>query len=671
VILHLGALCVLVLGGLAALALGHRPQLAIAAATGSAVLGGALGLASAIAVLVGEPVATVALPWSAPHAALSIGLDPLSAFFEAALFALTIPAVLFGATYMRPHLGRRRALPAFLFFQNLLIASIALVFSARQAVLFLVAWEVMAVASFLLVTFEHEDEEVRDAGFVYLVASHLGTAFLFALFMLLGREAGSFDFGAFAALRASPASSAVPAALLFGLALVGFGTKAGLVPLHVWLPEAHPAAPSHVSALLSGVMIKTGLYGIVRVLLWLPPAPVGFGIVLAVVGLGGALGAITLALGQRDLKRALAYSSVENVGIIALAMGLGVAAEAHGDRLVAALAWSGALLHVWNHTMMKGLAFMGAGAIAHAAHTRDVERMGGLLARLPRTGALLLVGLAALSALPPLNGFASEWLIYMGLLQTATSAPGGFSLLGWLAMATLALVGGVAAIAFARVGGLALLGSPRSPGAEKALEPPPGMWGPLAALAAACALLGLFPDLALRIALPAIAQASGTEYRALADRLAPALHAMALPMRGGAACLVALAVGLALLARRARAGREVTASETWGCGYSRPTARMQYTGASFGQLFLSGLAPRAFQPGGRIVPPVGVLPGRATARFELRDPARARLFDPLFRAIAERANRMRSYQAQRLNLQLLFTLATLVVLVALLVLRAP
>jgi len=669
--LHLGALSVLLAGALAALALARRPQLALAAATGSAVLGSTLGLVSAIAVLLGRPGATVTLPWSAPHAAFSVGLDPLSAFFETALFALAIPAALFGATYMRPHLERRRALPAFLFFQNLLLASMALVFSARQAVLFLVAWEVMAVASFLLVTFEHEDAEVRGAGFVYLVASHLGTAFLFALFVLLGRDAGSFDFGAFAALRTSPAAHAAPAALLFGLALVGFGTKAGLVPLHVWLPEAHPAAPSHVSALLSGVMIKTGLYGIVRVLLWLPPAPAGFGMVLAVVGLGGALVAITLAIGQRDIKRALAYSSVENVGIITLAIGLALAAEAHGERTVAALAWSGALLHVWNHAMMKGLAFMGAGAIAHAAHTRDLERMGGLLARLPRTAVFLLVGLAALSALPPLNGFASEWLVYLGLIQTAASAPGGFSLLGWLAVAVLALVGGIAAAGFARLAGIALLGAPRSPGAEAAHEPSPGLWRPLAALAATCAFLGLFPDLALRLALPAIAQAAGTAPAALAARLGPAVRAIALPLRTGSAVLVVLAGGLALLARRARRGREITTSETWGCGYSRPTARMQYTGTGFGQLLLSSLAPRPFQPRGRIVPPKGVLPGRATARFELRDPARARIFDPLFRAIAQRANRMRSYQAQRLNLQLLFTLATLLVLVALLALRAP
>ncbi|HEX8908022.1 MAG TPA: proton-conducting transporter membrane subunit, partial [Anaeromyxobacteraceae bacterium] len=492
-ILHLAALGLLVGGGLAALALARWPALALRVATAAAVTGSALGLVSAAGAL-GGGEQVFARPWTAPLAAFRVGLDPLSAFFEVALFALAIPAVLYGATYMRPHLGRR-GLPAFLLFQNLLIAAMALVFSARQAVLFLVAWEVMAVASFLLVVFEHDDPEVRGAGLVYLIASHLGTAFLFALFVLLGRQAGSFDFEAFAHLRAS---SGAPAALLFALAVIGFGTKAGLVPLHVWLPEAHPAAPSHISALLSGVMIKTGVYGIVRVLLWLAPAPAGFGLVLACVGLGGALMAITLALGQRDLKRALAYSSVENVGIIMLAVGLAVAAGARGEPVVAVVAWAGALLHVWNHAFMKGLAFMGAGAVAHAAHGRDLERMGGLLARLPRTASLFLLGLAALAALPPLNGFSSEWLVYLGLLRTAATSPGGASIVAWAAVATLAFVGGIAAIVFARLGGIALLGAPRSPEAAAANEPSVGLWAPLGALAAACAALGLFPDLALR-----------------------------------------------------------------------------------------------------------------------------------------------------------------------------
>ncbi|GEJ56896.1 proton-conducting transporter transmembrane domain-containing protein [Anaeromyxobacter diazotrophicus] len=663
--LHLAALALLLLGGLAALALGRWPALALRAGTASAVAGSALGLAAALAALAGGGEQLFTLPWTAPLAAFRVGLDPLSAFFEVALFALAIPAAIFGHAYMRPHLGRR-GLPGFLFFQNLLLAAMALVFSARQAVLFLVAWEVMAAASFLLVVFEHEDAEVRGAGLVYLVASHLGTAFLFALFVLLGRQAGSFDFEAFAAARG--AGPAVPAALLFALAVVGFGTKAGLVPLHVWLPEAHPAAPSHISALLSGVMIKTGVYGILRALLWLAPAPAGFGLVLGGVGLAGALAAITLALGQRDVKRVLAYSSVENVGIIALGVGLAVAAGARGEPAVAALAWAGALLHVWNHAFMKGLAFMGAGAVAHAAHGRDLERMGGLLARLPRTASLFLLGLAALAALPPLNGFSSEWLVYLGLLRTAATAPGGASIVAWVAVATLAFVGGVAALAFARLGGIALLGEPRSPEAAAAHEPSRGLWAPLAALAALCAALGLFPDLALRLAAPALAQVGGAR---AAAHLAPAVHALAVPVRLGFAALLLVAGALALFARRARRGRPVAASETWGCGFTRPSPRVQYTGASFGQLFLSGLAPRLLQPRGRVVPPKGVLPARASARFEARDPARTRLFDPLFRAFGDRASRLRRYQAQRLNLQLVYTVATLLAFAALLVLRAP
>jgi hydrogenase-4 component B len=666
VTLHLAALAVLAAGGTAALVLGRRPSWALAAGTGSALIGSALGLVSAVASLVGGTSRTLSLPWSALNAAFTVGVDPLSAFFEVALFALAIPAVLFGASYMRPHL-HRRSFPIFLFSQNGLIAAIALVFSARQAVLFLVAWETMALTSFLLVAFEHDQADVRSAGFVYLVASHLGTAFLFALFVLLGRATGSLDFGSFAALRSAPS---VPAILLLVLAVVGFGTKAGLVPLHVWLPEAHPAAPSHVSALLSGIMIKTGIYGILRVLLWLPPPPAEFGLALAVIGLVGALAAITLALGQRDLKRALAYSSVENVGILTLGVGVALAAAASGRPGIAALAWAGALLHVWNHALMKGLAFMGAGALVHASHTRDLEHMGGLLQRLPRTAGALLVGLAALAALPPLSGFASEWLVYLGLLQVAVTSPGGTSLLGWLAVATLALVGGVAAVAFARIAGVALLGAPRSREAEEAREPGPGFWVPLAALAGVVVLLGVFPDLALRLARPALAQVSGSSGGALPPSVGSALDAFA-PVRLAAVTLLSIAVLLAYLARRARGRRQVTAGETWGCGYARPTSRMQYTASSFGQAFLSGLAPRMLQPRGRIVPPRGVLPRGASARFEVRDPARARLFDPLFRAIGDRASRLRRYQADRLNLQLVYTVATLLGLAVFLIVHRP
>ena len=666
--LFLAAVVVLLGGGVAALASSRRPQRALALATGSGVLGSLLGLVSAVSALASGADVTRTLPWSALNASFSVGLDPLTAFFEVALFAVAIPAVLFGAAYMRPHLARR-SLPSFLFFQNALLASIALVFAARQAVLFLVAWEGMALTSFFLVSFEHDDPEVRSAGLVYLVASHIGTAFLFGLFVLLARPAGSFEFATFA--LAGAAAGPAMASILLVLAVVGFGTKAGLVPLHVWLPEAHPAAPSHISALLSAVMIKTGVYGILRVLQWLPPPPAPVGLVLAGIGLLGAAGAVILALGQRDLKRVLAYSSIENIGLVVLAVGVALAAGAQGHPRLAVLAWGAAFLHVWNHAAMKGLAFMGAGALAHGAGTRNLERMGGLLRTLPITGGLLLVALAALAALPPLSGFASEWLIYVGLLRAAVASPGGLSLLAWMAVAMLAFVGGIAAIVFARLAGIALLGAPRSAEAAHAHEAGPGMWGPLAGLAGAVILLGIFPDQALRLALPAVTQVSGQPTAFVEVALQPAIDAMAFPLRAGALLLLAIIGTLVLVTRRARARGPVVASDTWGCGYSRPSARMQYTASSFAQAFLSGLAPRAFQPRGRVVPPRGVLPRAvASVRFEITDPARTWLFDPVFRAIGDRASRIRRYQADRLNLQLVYTVVTLLALALFLVLHA-
>ena len=660
-ILYLAAILTLLSGAVAALVTARRPGLALWIGSAGAVTGSSLGLVAVLPFLLGHPSAELRLPWSEPLGAFHLRLDPLAAFFQVALFAIAIPASLYGAGYMRRHLGRR-PLASFVFFFDLLLASISLVLAAGDAVLFLFAWEVMTVASFVLVTFDDQEAQVRRAGFTFLVASHLGTAFLVALFLLLGRHAGGFDFGRFEALRGS---GAVAPALLFGLGLVGFGTKAGLVPLHVWLPEAHPAAPSHVSALLSAVMIKTGVYGLFRLIGFLPEATAGVGLVLGGVGLGSAVAGITLALGQGDLKRALAYSSVENVGLVVLGMGMGVVGNATGLPAVAALGFGGALFHVWSHALMKGLAFMGAGTLVQAAHTQDLERMGGLLARLPITGALLLVGAASLAAVPPLAGFASEWLLYLGLLSGAGAATGAGSVVAYLAVAALALVGALAAIAFTRIVGVALLGVPRSPSAAAACEVSPLQWAPLVILAAGCLFFGLFPALPLRLVAVAAVQVGGAH---VAAALAPAA-ALAAPPAALAPVLLALAAGLAVLAHRLRASRPAKASETWGCGFSRPTPRMEYTAASYSELLLSGLVPRALQPRVRQQPPRGVFPGPSSLRTEAQDPARTRLFDPLFRGLGERMSRLRRLQAGRLNLQLLYTLVTLLALAAGLALR--
>jgi formate hydrogenlyase subunit 3/multisubunit Na+/H+ antiporter MnhD subunit len=668
VTLYVAALAVLAAGGLAALAASARPRLALGLGTAGAVLGSALGLAASLPALVAAPAA-LELPWQVPHGALALGLDPLSALFAAAVFALGLATAVFGAGYMRPHATGPRIGP-FAFFFDLLLASMALLVAARQAVLFLVAWEVMTIASFLLVAFDHEDRSVRSAARTYLVASHLGTAALFALFLVLGAAAGSLRFDAFAALRAGPA---LPAGTLFVLALVGFGTKAGLVPLHVWLPEAHPAAPSHVSALMSGVLVKMGIYGLLRVLTFLPPAPLAHGLALAAVGLAGALAALALALGQRDLKRVLAYSTVENVGLVAFAAGVGLVAAALRAPAVAALGVAGALLHVWNHALMKGLAFLGAGAVAHGAGTRDLERMGGLLRRLPATGALLVLAAVALTGLPPLNGFVSEWLVYLGLLRGAAGAPPWLALLAWLSLAALAFVGALAAVAFTRLLGIALLGEPRSPGAARAHEGGPLLVAPLVLLGAGNVAVALFPAQAVALVSPAAAVVLGVPAGEVVAALAPAATALSGPVRLALAALLAAGAALALASRAMLSRRRVAASCTWSCGFSQESARIQYTAASYAQLAAASAAPRLARPQVRADALSGPFPGAARFTLSAEDPARVRLFEPAFVRAGEWFARLRRFQQARLNLQLLYTVITVLLLAALLLLhgRSP
>jgi hydrogenase-4 component B len=664
--LFLAALVLLLAGGAAALALSARPRLALAVGSASAAAGSALGLLGTFPALRAPPTAWEAA-WRVPNGALALGLDPLSAVFAVAIFALGLAAAVFGAGYMRAHLARR-SLGAFLFSFNVLLASMALLVAARQALLFIVAWEAMTVSSFLLVGLEHEDGAVRMATRTYLVASHLGAAFLFALFLTLGHAAGSLRFEAFAALGAG-ARGALPTTLLFAFALVGFGTKAGLVPLHVWLPEAHPAAPSHVSALMSGVLVKMGIYGILRALSFLPPAPVGHGLALAAVGLLGAVAALLLALGQRDLKRILAYSTVENVGLVAFGLGVGLAGAAAGAPTVAALGVAGALLHVWNHALMKGLAFMGAGAVVHGAGTRDVERMGGLLRRMPVSAGLLVLAAAALAALPPLNGFLSEWLLYLGLLDGGRGATPGLALLAYLALAVLALVGALAAVVFTRLVGAALLGSPRSAEAASAHEGGPLLLAPLALLAAANVAVALFPGQAVALLTPAAALVLRVPEAQLATALAPAVASLEGPLRLGLAVLVAAGATAHLVSRRLLARRDVRASETWGCGFAAGSPRVQYTAASLAELALLAIAPRPLRPTARVELPQGVFPRAARFALETDDPARARVFEPAFRRVGEAFGRLRRFQQSRLHLQLLYTVLAVLALSALLLLH--
>ncbi|HEY4999558.1 MAG TPA: proton-conducting transporter membrane subunit, partial [Usitatibacter sp.] len=357
-----------ILGGTGVLALGagRSPRLAAGIAALGTVVAAVVGLGPAIESLRGGEAVVTTVPWALPSGAVQIGIDPLTSFFLVPLLIMGALCGVYGFFYMQAHWTRRAAGPPAFFF-DMMLASMVLVLLARGAVVLLVAWEVMTLTSYVLVAFEHEEAEVRRAGWVYLIAGHVGVAFLVGFLLVLGRHAGGLEFAAYAS---KPAGGAF-AVLVFVLAVIGFGVKAGIVPLHVWLPEAHAVAPSHVSALMSGVLIKLGLYGILRTLTFMSPTSWPGPVLLGLGVIGGLLG-ISLALYQRDMKRALAYSSIENVGVMLIGIGLGWWAAQTGHPRIAALGFCGGLLHLWNHVLMKGLMFLGAGSVLHGAGTKDL-----------------------------------------------------------------------------------------------------------------------------------------------------------------------------------------------------------------------------------------------------------------------------------------------------------
>jgi formate hydrogenlyase subunit 3/multisubunit Na+/H+ antiporter MnhD subunit len=650
------ALAILAGSGLLAVAARRTPRLGTALGACGAILGSAVGLVPALEVVTGSPAVSLSLPWAVPYGSFSVELDALSAWFVVPVLVLTALAALYGAEYLRPHQGQKSLGPTWLFY-NLLTASMVLVLVAQSAVLFLVAWEVMALTSFFLVTFEDEKPAVRTAGWTYLVATHLGTAFLLVLFILLGKQTGGrLDFADWAARVPDRAS----ADLAFLLALVGFGTKAGFVPLHVWLPEAHPAAPSHVSAVLSGVMIKTGIYGLVRTLTWLGSPPPWWAWALIGIGLTSGVLGVLFALAQHDLKRLLAYHSVENIGIIALGLGLGLLGLSGGMPALAVLGFAGGLLHVVNHALFKGLLFLGAGAVAHATGTREIDELGGLLRALPWTAAAFLTGAVAITGLPPLNGFISEFLIYLAALKGGLTASSATALPAVAVLAGLTLIGGLAAACFAKAFGIVFLGEPRSAHAQHVHAPGWRMHAAMLLLAAGCVLMAAASPILVPALAPVVREAAGLSV----GGTPPALQDAVGPLTGillASAALLGLVLGLALFRARLLRGRSVTAAGTWDCGYARPTPRMQYTASSFAQpltaLFAPLLRTRQTQP---VL--TEYFPREAALATETPEPWREGLYRPIFQALGWGLARLRWLQHGRVQLYVLYIALTLLVL---------
>jgi hydrogenase-4 component B len=573
-------------GAALALVLGRRPDAVRRVAYPAAALGSAGVAAAGIAALGGVPW-TLAVAWVLPPPGLELALDRLGGLFLVLVGGAGFAASVYALDYTR---GESHGAGGQAFAYNAFLAAMALVVLAANLWSFLIAWELMALASYFLVMAEPGKRAVARAGWVYAVVTHAGLACLAAAMLLLVGATGSDRFADWAvAAPALPPGTRTAAFVLF---LLGFGSKAGLVPLHVWLPLAHPVAPSHVSALMSGVMIKFGVYGLLRVgFEWLAGGPAWWGATLLTIGAVSAVLGVLYALVEHDLKRLLAYHSIENIGIIFLGVGAGLVFQATGSLTLAHLGLLAAVYHTANHATFKTLLFLAAGAVLHATGTRNMEAMGGLVKRMPGTAACFLVGAAAISALPPLNGFVSEWLTFQVLLQSAQVPRPELNLVFLLGLAGLALTGGLAAACFVKAFGISFLALPRSAAAAEAREAPATMRAAMFLLAAACVGLGVGAAQAVPVLGRATAGlvgragtasppfATGGLTLVVGDGFG-ALSPLAVAVLLGLA-LVALPVGLRLLGAR----RDRRVYETWGCGRSLQTARMEYTATAFSQPF--------------------------------------------------------------------------------------
>jgi hydrogenase-4 component B len=527
-----------------------------------------------------DRAASVTLPLGLPWLGARFRLDALSAFFLGVVDLGAVAASLYALGYGRHEGAPERVLPFFAAF----LAGMNLVVLADDAFTFLLSWEFMSLTSWALVMAHHRERDNARAGYVYLVMATFGTLALLLAFSLLAGPGGGYDF---AAMRAAHPSSGL-AALVLALALLGAGSKAGLVPLHVWLPLAHPAAPSHVSALMSGVMTKVAVYGFVRIVFDLlgPPSWSWSMAVLALGGITAVLG-VLYALMQHDLKRLLAYHTVENIGIIYIGLGLALAFEANGIGWAAALALTAALFHVFNHSLFKSLLFFGAGAVLTAARTRDMEHLGGLIHRMPRTSFAFLVGCVAISALPPLNGFVSEWLTFQSILVSPRLSQWGLKVMVPAVGAMLALSAALAAACFVKAFGMTFLGRPRTPAAAAAAETNGFSLAAMVLFAALCLLAGILPGFVIDALAPVVQGLVAGRLPVQASERWLSIVPIAETRSSYNGLLIFLFItataSLTAYAIHRFASHAVRRGPAWDCGHPDPSPATQYTAGSFAQ----------------------------------------------------------------------------------------
>jgi hydrogenase-4 component B len=663
-----------VLGCAAGLLFLRHERLANLFSFGCATLAGLCGAVACVMSLAAgttAPLQLQLLPTLIPYVQFTVCLDPLSAFFGLLVSLLGFALSLYSLGYARGFYGRKNVGVLGAFF-NLMVLATTLVVMADNAFFFLMVWEIMALSAYCLVSFEHEKPETRSAGVLYFVMSHIGTGCIMLGFLLLFQASGGYGFDGFHALSAKPewlsSGSRNAAFLLF---LAGFGIKAGIVPLHTWLPAAHPVAPSNVSAFMSGVLIKSGIYGLTRVFFYfLGTPPMWWGVTVLAIGTISAVLGVLYALMQHDLKRLLAYHSIENIGIILMGFGASLMFLHTNHPLLATLALVAGLYHTINHAVFKGLLFLGAGAVLHATHTRDMEHMGGLAKRMPQTAFCFLIGAVAISALPPLNGFVSEWLTYQSLLQGFGSTDSLLRLMFPIGGALLALTGALAAACFVKAFGITFLAQPRSEAAAQAQEAPLTMILGQGVLVAACVFLGLFPTVFLRILDPLTQQLTGLQISQQLT-LANGLVLSGVNQAGGTVSTLGIAVlGVGLLfipfALWLVFGQKTKTriGPTWDCGLKGLTPRMEYTATGFSKP-IRMIFKALFRPRREVQREYDFSPYFTTSiRFEahVEEVFETRIYRPLQRQVLRLSRRMRALQAGSLQAYLIYIFITLLLL---------
>lgn len=663
-------LLLLLAGGLTSLLLGPR-QAALTAASLAACVAAVLGFGFSLFLLLEGVSLSGYLPLPLPLGHCLFRVDPLSVFFLLPVFLLVgIGGALLPSRILaygeRP--GGSIAFGRHGFFFCLLAAGMVLTLIASDAVLFLVAWEVMSLAPFFLLGVRDRSNRERFAGWIYLVAAHLGALPLLFLFAAMSVEAGHTGFAALAAHGANVGWQ--QAGLLFVLGLIGFGVKIGLFPLHVWMPESYPEAPAHVAAVLSGAMVNLGVYGILRVIQMTGPPEVWWAYLLMSAGGASGILGVLFALAQPDIKRALAYSSAENMGVVCLALGAGLLALYQQSALACLLFFGGALLHLWNHSLFKSLAFLVAGAVHMSTGTTNINQLGGLQKRMPFAGACMGAASASLAGVPPWNGFTGEFLLYLGFVTGAFASAGGEgALFFWAGLFSLAGIAGLALLCFTRIYGLAFLGTPRSSLALHGCPAGPEQRAAMLLLAALCLIFSLAAPgifLALKPALSSLLTGIGLPLPSLTLgtgnfwRIASYLARLSF----GCAALMGITGLIVLYRRRLAKRRPAEGGLTWDCGYRFPSARMQYTGGGFAHLpaaFLRPLLRPALQPDTESGGAVGrddLFPRSAKAEFTAPDWA-AGIWQRLIQATVRLADAAKEIQQGVVNLYILYILVAL------------